>query len=156
MSGDEIDQAIDNFFGGVQDSESDDSSSETGSEEASSEDETPSEEEEEEPKHPELVPSSEDDEKEPIPNGLVRGVKRKRKPLKGVLDGGSVKRLRYRAGVERAGEDFNKAVRSLIDARLEATISRSYVHMRKARGRLTLRKEDVHAALRTMGEVMAS
>ena len=120
MSGDEVDQAIDDFFGKTAAAAADD----------------------------------ETDESEPEPAPVIGG-KRKRKPPER-LDGGSVRKLKRRAGIGRAGEKFNNAVRDLINARLGATVSRAYVHMRQARGKRTLRKEDVHGALKTMGEIMAS
>ncbi len=88
-------------------------------------------------------------EEEPVPK------KRKRVPVK-KIDGGAIKKLKRRAGIQRAGKIFDEQVRTLIDRRLEATVSRAFVNMKLSRGKRTLRKEDVHASLRNLGETMAS
>lgn len=100
-------------------------------------------------------PSS--DEGEPVvPNGVKPPRKRKRPLSTKPLDGGSVKKLKRRAGIERAGEKLNSAVRDLVRQRLSATVGRAFVHMTLARKKKTLRREDVLAALRSMDEIMAS
>lgn len=134
--------------------ETKDSSSEDEAKDSSSDEGDPTEKEEEEEKPVVGKRKRPVVEKKEVADQPEK--KKRRVVVRKRLDGGSVKKLKRRAGIERAGEGFNDAVRALVNQRLDATLSRAFLHMVLVRQKKTVRKVDVLAALRSMNEIMVT